>query len=419
MKTFSLVAGAVSGIVVGYYAPWGQVEPWALPYSKLTHLNYAFGSLHTPDTPAKITFDDASDGPRLKEVTQRARASHVKVLISLGGWTGSQTYSLVVRNATLRAEFVRNAMRFVGPEFGLDGIDIDWEYPGRQGVRCNIVDPNDSLNFLLLLKELRAALDRAFPSHHKLITAAVRTSPFDGPNGRPMADVARFARYFDFINIMAYDIFNSASATTGPNAPFRQGTVDAQSFTQAIDDWIDAGFPPQQMTAGVPFYGHSYVATTDMSQRPASQYAPRLQETPKGDRSDALYTSPVCNEGTSFSGVFKYSYLRQDILVANPHTPSAGYERYWDNVTLTPWLYNKQTSTFISYDDPASLAIKVQFARCRNLLGMMFWELCLDFDSELLNVLDAFDAYRPSRRTCAQFHPAVTSRFGQLLSKAL
>ncbi|KAJ9072585.1 hypothetical protein DSO57_1025965 [Entomophthora muscae] len=219
MKLTSVFAGAVSGIVVGYYAPWGQKEPWALPYNKITHLNYAFGSLHTHATPAKITFDDAVDGLKLREVTQRAHANQAKVLISLGGWTGSQTFSTVVRNATLRAEFIHNAMRFVGKEYGLDGIDIDWEYPGRQGIRCNVVDGNDSQNYLMLLKELRAALDVAFPNQHKLITGAVRTSPFDGADGRPMQDVSAFAKYFDFINIMSYDMFTSASPHHRPQCP--------------------------------------------------------------------------------------------------------------------------------------------------------------------------------------------------------
>ncbi|KAJ9072586.1 hypothetical protein DSO57_1025966 [Entomophthora muscae] len=413
MKLTCLFAGAVSGIVVGYYAPWGQKEPWALPYNKITHLNYAFGSLHTHATPAKITFDDAVDGLKLREVTQRAHANQAKVLISLGGWTGSQTFSTVVRNATLRAEFIHNAMRFVGKEYGLDGIDIDWEYPGRQGIRCNVVDGNDSQNYLMLLKELRAALDVAFPNQHKLITGAVRTSPFDGADGRPMQDVSAFAKYFDFINIMSYDIFNSLSNTTGPNAPFRQNPYpDAQSFTQSIDAWINAGFPAQQLTAGVPFYGHSFTSATDMRQNLATQIYPRKQEIPRGDRSDDLFTSPVCNEGTAFSGVHKYKYLRQEILVANPYTSSGGYDRYWDNVTLTPWLYSQQTNHYISYEDPNSITIKVHFARCRSLLGMMTWELSLDYNDELIDALNAYSGFTVSEQTCAPFHSSATSRFG-------
>ncbi|KAI0230558.1 hypothetical protein L0F63_000338 [Massospora cicadina] len=389
--------------------------PEALPYHKLTHINYAFGSLHTHDTPAKITFDEATDKPRLLKTARLAQAKGVKVLISLGGWTGSQTFSTIVRDATLRAEFIENAMRFVDNEFGLDGIDIDWEYPGRKGVRCNVVSKGDSQNYLLLLKELRLALNKAFPGRQTLITAAVRTHPFDGSNGRPLTDVSEYAKYFDFINIMAYDIFNALSNTTGPNAPFHQDPTkvqgEMQSFTQSIDDWIAAGFPAHQITAGVPFYGHSFTTTVDMSLDPTNQYTNRTKEIPKGDDSDAPFTSPVCDEGTSYSGVFKYSYLRRDILIETPQVATSGYTRYWDNVTLTPWLFNKRTNHYISYEDKQSIKIKVRYARCRNLLGMMVWELCHDYKDELIEILNSFETLSPPPAGCEDFYPSKASRY--------
>lgn len=79
-------------------------------------------------------------------------------------------------------------------------FDIDdREYPGREGAPCNVFSPQDSANYLQLLKELRAALDAEFPTKHKLITAAVRVQPFDGPGGSPMSNVAAYVPYFDFI----------------------------------------------------------------------------------------------------------------------------------------------------------------------------------------------------------------------------
>lgn len=82
---------------------------------------------------------------------------------------------------------------------GCFGTINNREYPGRQGAPCNVVSPQDSANYLLLLKELRAALDLEFPSKHKLITAAVRVQPFDNANGSPMSNVAAYVPYFDFI----------------------------------------------------------------------------------------------------------------------------------------------------------------------------------------------------------------------------
>jgi chitinase len=54
-------------------------------------------------------------------------------------------------------------------------------------------------------------------------------------------------------------------------------------------------------------------------------------------------------------------------------TPGNGWERNWDPVSQTPWLFNSETKHFISYDDPESLSIKVDHAVCEDLAGVMVW----------------------------------------------
>ena len=54
----------------------------------------------------------------------------VKVLIALGGWRDSahSKYSQLVNDPSARANFIRNAVRFIR-EHNFDGLDLDWEYP--------------------------------------------------------------------------------------------------------------------------------------------------------------------------------------------------------------------------------------------------------------------------------------------------
>ena len=85
-------------------------------------------------------------------------------------------------------------------QFQLDGIDIDWEYPGQAGNDGNVISPNDSANYLLFLQTLRKTL----PSAAK-ITAATMTVPFADSQGSPMRDVSAFAKVLDWILIMNYD----------------------------------------------------------------------------------------------------------------------------------------------------------------------------------------------------------------------
>jgi len=43
--------------------------------------------------------------------------------------------------------------------FFVDGVDIDWEFPGGGGLDGDKGDPNDGKHYLELVKEFREALD--------------------------------------------------------------------------------------------------------------------------------------------------------------------------------------------------------------------------------------------------------------------
>lgn len=258
------------------------------------------------------------------------------------------------------------------------------EYPGRLGSACNIFDEqNDAKNFLVLLQELRASLN-ALPNGNKLeISLATRILPFDGPNGL-LTDVSEFSKVVNHINIMAYDINGSWSALTGANAPLTG--ADGLSYVGGAQAWIDAGFPPQQINMGVPFYGRSVITNTDMSST-QSMSAPFRKSVPPGDSNDGLWTDP-CEKSAAYSGVWKYKNLREQGVIEGNGQARAPWIRKFDQGSQTPWLFNPQTRQFISYDDPESLRRKVEYAKRKNLGGVMLWALNQDTSNfELLNVL--------------------------------
>lgn len=74
---------------------------------------------------------------------------HLKVILSIGGWTYSPHFHPVVVNPALRSKFVASSIRLL-EDHGLDGLDTDYEYPSND---------EQARGYVALLRELRAGLD--------------------------------------------------------------------------------------------------------------------------------------------------------------------------------------------------------------------------------------------------------------------
>ncbi|KAI8872812.1 hypothetical protein GQ42DRAFT_161024 [Ramicandelaber brevisporus] len=391
----ALMAGSVGAqspkVVVGYYPSWKNQYLTNFDFSKVTNVQLAFGIVQ-----ADGSFSYEGDWQN-QGVISRAHAANAKVTLSIGGWTGSYAFSPLVASPNARANFISNVVTYIKNN-NLDGVDLDWEYPGRQGNTCNKVDQaNDTPNFLLLLKELRAGLDTSFGTGatRKIVTLAVRVQPFD-VNGSPSSNVSAFAQYVDFASVMAFDINGGWSSTTGPNAPlnYEAGKADPFSVVQAVTQWLNAGWPADKLVLGTGFYGRSVTTTQDMTQNPTNQYQGKTSTVPKGDQEDAPWADTCAGGGAVYSGVWYWRNLRSQGVLTTPNTAGAGWNRYWDPITKTPWLFNKAQNIYISYDDVDSLGAKVDYAISQNLRGMMVWELHGD-NGELLPVLNRVRGNQP------------------------
>jgi len=90
--------------------------------SYMTHINFAFATVNN-------TFDGIVIGrpDKLKEIVALKKINpSLKVLLSIGGW-GAGGFSEMASTVTTRKAFARDCKRVID-EFGLDGIDMDWEY---------------------------------------------------------------------------------------------------------------------------------------------------------------------------------------------------------------------------------------------------------------------------------------------------
>ncbi|MBQ8854630.1 MAG: glycoside hydrolase family 18 protein [Bacteroidales bacterium] len=217
-------------VVVAYVTSWSDVIPD--PFC-MTHINYAFG--HVNDTFDGVRVDNPQ---RLKDMVALKKVNpDLKVMLSVGGW-GSGRFSEMAMDRKLRRSFADDCLRVV-EEFGLDGIDIDWEYPTSSAAGISY-SPEDTGNFTMLMKDLRQVLGDGL-----LLTFASAASA-------EYVDFTAVEPYVDFVNIMAYDM---ATAPKHHSALYESEISGGMTSDKAARAHLAAGMPAHKLVLGMPFYG--------------------------------------------------------------------------------------------------------------------------------------------------------------------
>lgn len=344
-------AGASPYRIIGYVTRWNPVQDQDL--NKIDTLIYAFARIED----GRVVLGNTG-AQRLGQITA-LKASHpqLKVEISVGGW-GAGGFSAAASTAAGRRIFADSAAQLVASH-DADGLDVDWEYPGHHesGIRSS---PADRADFTLLLKAIRASLDRVGAAHgrtganHYTLSIAAADGPFVSG-----IDIRAVAPYLDWFNLMTYDFVNAMTPTTGHHtglyaSPF--APADARTANRAVRQFLAAGAPADKLVIGVAFYGREFADV-----RPAHH---------------GLY-QPYGH----FQGMIAWPRLKADFIDRH------GYVRYWDARAQAPWLWNATTRSFISYDDPRSIAAKAAYVKAMHLGGIMYWEQSLDPDDQLLDAI--------------------------------
>ena len=343
-----------SPVLIGYvFVKDALVDPAQIAADRLTHINYAFANIR--DGQAVEGFEH--DAENLAALTGlRREHPNVKVLISVGGWTWSGGFSDAALTPESRARFVASAVDLLR-RHDLDGLDIDWEYPGQPGIG-NTYRPEDKANFTALMMALRAALDRegAATHRHYLLTFAAGASR----TFIEQTELDRLQASVDFVNLMTYDFREAGGGATGHHANLFINAADdrQQSTDRATQEFLAAGVPASKLVLGVPFYGRAWA---DVGPDAHGLYQPG--------------SKPVERIDTSY-GQIAATLVGRD-----------GFVRYWDPEAQAPYLWNADRRIFISYDDPESMRLKARYILDHHLAGAMFWQYNDDPSGALLEAL--------------------------------
>jgi chitinase len=290
---------------------------------------------------------------------------HLKIMISLGGWTWSTNFSAAAEPQN-RAAFVKscidqyilgNLPQLPGDTSGgagsaaniFDGFDIDWEYPDNPG-NGNAYGPQDTANFTGLLAEFRHQLGALSKQNgqHYLLSAALPS----GQDKYEHLQLGQIGRYLDWGNLMTYDMHGpwNANGPTDFNAPLfcdprdpSPAPANAYCINHTVLGYLEAGFPAHKLVLGIPLYGHGWTNV------PAQNHG--------------LFQSGGTIQPASLGGgTANYNQLAPLKLT-----------RYWDPLAMTAWYYDG--TNFWSYDDPASITLKMDYVKALGLGGAMAWSL--------------------------------------------
>ncbi len=277
----------------------------------------------------------------------------LRINLSIGGW-GVDGFSDIGFYKELRERFVNNVINWV-EKYDFDGVDIDWEYPVSGGgvIKSR---PSDRENFTLIMQELKNSLDAIKDKTGKNYTLSFAGGGFS--EYLNWIEPSKLSKIVDYVNIMAYDFYGEWSKTTGHHANLYRSAYqpDNLSVDNAVNEYIDAGFQPERIVVGVPFFGKVWEGVKNQNHGLYQRYT------------KALY-----QDGIGYDDILNL-------------IPFYSLKKYWDETAKAPFLYNGDV--WISYDNKDSLKLKINYIKESNLGGVMIWEYSYNMNAELLFLIN-------------------------------
>lgn len=175
-----------------------------------------------------------------------------------------------------------------------------------------------------------------------MFTIAVGASPY---NAAKYYNISNVSPYVDYFFLMTYDYTGTWAGKTGHNAPLDE-------ISSTVSWWISQGAPRGKLVLGLAAYGRSFTLSNPSSNGVGAPIA------------GAGQAGPYTKEAGSLS------YMEVCLNLNN------GWTRVWDSTHQVPYAYNG--NQWVSYDNPQSIRLKVNFLRNQNLAGAMWWTIADD-----------------------------------------
>ena len=319
--------------VIAYYTGNGDaIQQW--PVDKLTHIIYSFLKIQNDS----LTFHNEKQQKNLQQlVALKKQYPSLKIMVSIGGWGGCSFCSEMFASKERRERFAKTTVALF-KQYGIDGLDLDWEYPAIEGYPGHQFMEADKNNFTELLKALRQEMGKDFILSFAaggFIKYLEQSVNWDAV--LPLVD---------FVNLMTYDLVGGYATVTGHHTPLYDYRSGQESAAKCVNWLLNNNVPSNKLIIG------------------AAMYARIWENVP--DTNHGLYQSGKFKRGVGYSDFNAY------------FNDTSGYRYYWDKKAKAPYQYNRSKQLFATFDDKKSIQAKTIFIRKKKLGGIMFWELGQD-----------------------------------------
>lgn len=329
------------------YKTWHAKD---VPGDLLTDINLSFGTI-APDSTLQV--NPIKELYLSKElVTLRHNYPNLKINLAIGGW-GADGFSDMAITKETRSIFI-NGIASQLKTYDLDGVDIDWEYPTLDNSGLIKARPEDTENFILLMKEIHSKFNEISKTSNKKYTLS-----FAAPMGNWAVEtfgIKEVSNTVDYINLMGYDYVGTWSKVTGHHSNLKncKEVPNHLNTYQIIQKYLKV-CKPEKLVLGIPAYGYGWrgVPSENHGLFQAAEAA-------------------ISHEEADFS----YHNLKENYISKN------GYTRYWDDSSKAAYLYNGDI--WITYEDLEAIRYKADTVKKLRLGGMMYWEQTQDFDGDII-----------------------------------
>lgn len=308
-------------VVIAYVTYWGTTIPDA---SIFTHLNYAFAELYMKNGVYQ-GFKLQGKEDRFRQIVNlKKQYPNLKVCLSFSHVVDNPdnsqggSFSALSKSDSQRKAFAADCKSFV-ETWGIDGIDMDWEFPGISWSGAASDPAVDTQNHVLLMKQLRETLG----NNYLLTYAGYVKDKTAATGGFKYIDVKAVDQYVDFVNLMTYDL---------DEAPKHQSALsDSRAYwdcVRTVNAYRAAGVAYNKLVLGIPFYGRR-----------------------------SFSAKPTAINYSAILALDKSQYKIDN----------------WDPISNTPYVTNNGVF-YCGYDNPKSIDIKGKWAMPLGLKGMMYWQ---------------------------------------------